>query len=641
MGLPDFLGSWDLGNFLYQFNGQVPPPTGGLGGSSNYLIYGGGNPLLNLTVTVEITEDIYAPFGCSFQLNCDFAPNSNTSWQQYTFIFDAITNEISASIDNWPTPAFAATVGAPGDLLNTNSGPLLTLTGQLGRIPAGTWFTVTLVTVEGGIVQAVNFSLGMGQETLGAYTPSLGTLDVDGVNPPEVVPASGLDPVDAVQLNIVGKYNLEYTYIESGAGTITYELTSPMTVVKSRPTNVEGTFTGEQSNSTYGLLQVGTSLSIVQTFGVNLTGPTFQPGWGLAASQQIGLNQTDLFVISKTGQLTVFYVFEGGHWQQLGPLGPICMAGMGAAIAVSQQFGCDNQTDAFVIDQFGTLQLFWVNGAGSWNGPQAISNPRAAYQGAPLVASQQFGANNQTDVFFFDLNGQLNIFWAFSDGSWNGPLKVGPETLTVSAARLAVSQQFGANQTDVFVIDNNGALNVFWVVGQSGFIESAGNWSGPQTISSAGLAPPGGGVAAGQQIGGNNQTDVFLVDNNGQLNVFWVVENNWGGPLKIGPKGLAPPGAPVAVSQQFGLNRTCVFVVDYSGALNVCWVDGTGNWQGPKKISPAGLAPAASELAVCQQFGVANQTDAFFVNQPGAWPMVASVDGTGLWEGPNLLVTQV
>jgi hypothetical protein len=84
------------------------------------------------------------------------------------------------------------------------------------------------------------------------------------------------------------------------------------------------------------------------------------------------------------------------------------------------------------------------------------------------------------------------------------------------------SQQFGANQTDVFLVDKNGDLNVFWVVGE-------GPWGGPQRIGSN--FNPGSYVVASQQFGAN-QTDVFLVDENGQLDLFWVAaEGPWGGPI--------------------------------------------------------------------------------------------------------------
>ncbi len=51
----------------------------------------------------------------------------------------------------------------------------------------------------------------------------------------------------------------------------------------------------------------------------------------------------------------------------------------------------------------------------------------------------------------------------------------------VPGSPLAASQQFGGDQTDVFVIDDNGQLNVSWIVGDS----PGGQWSGPMPIGSA------------------------------------------------------------------------------------------------------------------------------------------------------------
>ena len=79
---------------------------------------------------------------------------------------------------------------------------------------------------------------------------------------------------------------------------------------------------------------------------------------------------------------------------------------------------------------------------------------------------------------------------------------------------------------------------------------------------------------------------MFVVGNNGATQVSWVAGGgNWGGPLAIGPGGLAPAGARLAASNQFGLpNQTDVFVFDNSGATDVMWVVGGGNWGGPMAI---------------------------------------------------------
>ena len=58
-----------------------------------------------------------------------------------------------------------------------------------------------------------------------------------------------------------------------------------------------------------------------------------------------------------------------------------------------------------------------------------------------------------------------------------------------------------------------------------------------------------------------------------------------GGLEAIGPAGLAYAGGSYfAVAQQVGLNQTDVFQIDGNGNLNLLWVDGGGAWQGPVVI---------------------------------------------------------
>jgi len=81
-------------------------------------------------------------------------------------------------------------------------------------------------------------------------------------------------------------------------------------------------------------------------------------------------------------------------------------------------------------------------------------------------------ANIQTDVFVVDKNGTPNVLWVVQAGAWGGPLGIGPAGFAPAGAAVAASQQIGLNQTDVFVVDNAGQLNVSWV-------DNAGAWSGP------------------------------------------------------------------------------------------------------------------------------------------------------------------
>ena len=111
----------------------------------------------------------------------------------------------------------------------------------------------------------------------------------------------------------------------------------------------------------------------------------------------------------------------------------------------------------------------------------------------------------------------------------------------------------------------------------------------------------------------------------------------------IGPAGLAPAGAPLAMSKDYGTsNQTDVFLIDNNGQLNMFWVDGIGHWNGPKPIGPAGIAPAGG-VGATTQFGTNNQTDVYFISAAGAktpgTPTMFESNGSGDWNGPKALDT--
>jgi hypothetical protein len=342
----------------------------------------------------------------------------------------------------------------------------------------------------------------------------------------------------------------------------------------------------------------------------------------VAVSAQIGLNQTDLFTVDDNNRLTVFWADGGGAWQGGQEIGPPILV-MGGGLAASQQFGL-NQTDVFAVDENGQLEVYWVAGGGAWQGPQKIGLP-VLVPGGSVAVSQQFGLN-QTDVFAIDKGGQLDVFWVGGGGAWQGPQAIGGVFAPGSDGYIAAGRQFGLNQTDVFVVDEHGRLMVFWVDG-------GGAWQGPKQIGPTGLARPQfTPITVSQQIG-LNQTDIFLVDNTGQLDVFWVDGGGaWGGPEKIGAPGLFSPASFLAASWQFGLTQTDVFAIDESGQLDVFWVDGGGAWEGPEKIGGPGLT--SFYIAASQQVGL-NQTDVFTIDQSAL--EIFSVISGGAWKGPQVL----
>ncbi len=169
---------------------------------------------------------------------------------------------------------------------------------------------------------------------------------------------------------------------------------------------------------------------------------------------------------------------------------------------------------------------------------------------AAFAATQRFGAPTaQTDVLIVAGDGGLRVFSVVGGGGWTGPTLVGPTGLVPSGANLAAAQRIGAGgQTDAFVIGKNGQLQAFWA-------KATGGWNGPVPFGLANF-PPGAHVAASQQFGAYNQTDVFAVDNSGQLQVYFIQNlGDWVGPQPIGKTGFAPPGAPLAAIQKTGVRR--------------------------------------------------------------------------------------
>jgi hypothetical protein len=363
---------------------------------------------------------------------------------------------------------------------------------------------------------------------------------------------------------------------------------------------------------------------------VSIAPPPSPIGAPVVASPQLGVpNQTDVFSVAANGAVQVRWVVGAGAWHGPLAISPPGIAPAGAHLAASPQFGIPNQTDVFLVANGGATEVLWVQGAGNWNGPLGISPTGLALPGAALGVSNQFGVPNQTDVFVVANSGATDVSWVAGAGNWSGPLGITPSGTSPAGAGLAVAPQLGVpNQTDVFVVANNGATDVSWVA-------AAGSWSGPLRISPTGLAPAGAALVVSNQFGIPNQTDVFVVANGGATEVLWVQgAGGWKGPLGISPAGLAPAGTALGVSNQLGVpNQTDVFVVANGGATQVSWVAGGGGWNGPLSITPAVTAPAGAALGVSNQFGIPNQTDVFVVGTSGATE-VSWVDGADIWKGP-------
>jgi hypothetical protein len=223
----------------------VPAPATGLSGKSNYIFYSNCNPLIGVTVTINVTQDIVCAQGFSFQLNALSPRNATTSAQQYGLVFSG--TELSGIVNNWSGPK----------LIIPDSVSLVSLPGS--TIPAGYQLSISLQNDSKGNVTGATYAVTDNQGNLLKTYPL--NLETYGAKSTE------LAPVVAFQLNLVGPGSSESVVLSSGSGSIVYEASTALTVSNSWPCGVAGG-TLENANTTYGMLSPGPSSRFSQPFGI-------------------------------------------------------------------------------------------------------------------------------------------------------------------------------------------------------------------------------------------------------------------------------------------------------------------------------------------------------------------------------------
>jgi hypothetical protein len=252
----------------------VPAPTSGLLGNSNYYLYGGVKsgrkfiPLMGLVVTIEITDDLVGTPPFSFQLNAWSPKAEFDAWQQYGVSMIPNTSQWDSFAENWPTGG--------ANLFNLEEPGFVTMANGT-TLPKGTKIVIELLysgsNISGSICTFHN-----------AAGANLGSQQINIIGQPlaagGTITESDLAPIVALQLNLVGWGNYANTVFSSGAGTITYSSTTPMTALSGPPPDAEATniITGEQANSGYSVLPSGSIRSFHQSFGVSSAhAPTTEP----------------------------------------------------------------------------------------------------------------------------------------------------------------------------------------------------------------------------------------------------------------------------------------------------------------------------------------------------------------------------
>jgi hypothetical protein len=272
-GYPAPMSNWGWGEFgaskvkAALFSGtdsvvgaNVPAPKSGLGSNSNYILYNNCKPITGLTITINVTQDIVcqsasgATKGFGFQLNAYSPKNELSAWQQY--VMALFGSEIVGAVDNWP-------ISGP-NIINSFFNMVAM---PSAKIPAGYQLKIALQNdAKNNITGAIYSMIDNHGKVLANVTKVLTSLS--GVT------ASDLAPIIAFELNLVGPVNSESAVLSSGAGSIIYEATTPLTVLSSEPSCAEsGYITAETANSIYGVMNAGPSVDFSQSFNITTAAP--------------------------------------------------------------------------------------------------------------------------------------------------------------------------------------------------------------------------------------------------------------------------------------------------------------------------------------------------------------------------------
>ena len=252
--------------YYLQSLAMASPPGSGLGSNSNYILASDCNPLLNLSVSITVTEDIvcesvsgsddpnFSQEGFSFQLNAYSPQNETTGYQQYVLAL------WGTDIKGWINNYYAT--GDIDDYFTLASVP------NAAILPAGYKLGISLQNDASGNVTGVTYAVTDNQgNTLANVTTTLESIGVT---------AAEMAPIVAFELDVVGPGAGERAVLSSGAGTIFYEAgATPLTALSTVPPCAEwpATGTAETANSFYGELPGAASNFFAQAFYVSAEAP--------------------------------------------------------------------------------------------------------------------------------------------------------------------------------------------------------------------------------------------------------------------------------------------------------------------------------------------------------------------------------
>jgi hypothetical protein len=289
----------------------------------------------------------------------------------------------------------------------------------------------------------------------------------------------------------------------------------------------------------------------------------------------------------------------------------------------------DNHLEVLSIDQHGNLNVSWKVQNGQWQGPVGLVGAGFAPPGAPLAAISS-RTRQQLEVFVIDEHGALNVVWKVGNEPWHLPFTITPHGFAPRYAGVAGVHYLPHDQMEVFTVGAGGVLYVVWK-------ERNDPWKGPVGLTRPNFAPAGAALSA-VSYPVNDRLEVFAIGSDGALCVVSKHHNqNWEVPPALTDPGLAQPGGSVAAVYYPPYEQLVVFFVDVHGVLRGVWKEQDGNWSAPMILSPPDFANTTSVAAV--HYPLNDQLEVFAVDRWGA-VRIAWRARPGNWHLPSWLIPE-
>ncbi len=185
----------------------VTPSPDGLKSNSNFFVFANGAPLLGLSATMEIDEEITSTVGFAFQFNCWSPAGVTCEWQQYNLriLDDAF---LGWHVENWNHDMSVNIVEARNDAW--------VALPKANALPAGSRL-VTAINDEGSNARYVTFIYVEPDGTVHRADVDLLTRQSNNKGVTAQVTAAGLAPIVAAQLSLVGPTTATAGPLKSGA----------------------------------------------------------------------------------------------------------------------------------------------------------------------------------------------------------------------------------------------------------------------------------------------------------------------------------------------------------------------------------------------------------------------------------------